>query len=138
MARIAGRHGRIEMGAGSPLDIIGSVTNWTLNQARDYIDVTCFEDTNKVYVTGLGDISGTLAFVYNIDTGSPESGDTLPLFLAAENPDPVVIKLTPNSLDLTHYWTGPAYVDIASIVVDVKGAVTGTGNFKASGSWQRV
>jgi hypothetical protein len=133
--RIHGRHGSIEIG--SPGVIVGSVTKWTLNQARDYVDVTCFGDNNKVYVPGLRDISGTLNFVYDLNPGSPSSGQSEGLFDAAESETPVTIKLVPNTLDTSHYWKGPGYLDLATIDVDVKGAVTGTSNFKASGAWSR-
>lgn len=136
MARIHGRYGQIELG--TPAEIVGSVQKWTLNSARDYVDVTCFGDPNKVYVPGLRDISGSIAFVYNLDVGIPAAGDSEAIFAAAESPDPVEVKLTPSSLDVTHHWSGPAYLDVQSLDVDVKGAVTGVSNFKASGAWTRA
>jgi hypothetical protein len=138
MARITGRHGRVEITDASPAVILGSISQWTLSQARDYVEVTAFEDTNKVYVPGLRDISGTIAFFYSMDAGSPAAGDTEALFEAAESDDPVTLRLTPDSLDTLRSWTGPAYVDVSAFTVDVKGAVSGTANFKASGAWTRA
>lgn len=136
--RIHGRHGRVELGIGSPLTLLGSIKSFTLNQARDYVDVTAFEDTNKVYVPGLRDISGTIAFWYALElASSPVAGDTEALFEAAEGDVPVTLRLTPSSLDLGRNWEGPAYLDLATITVDVSGAVNGSSAFKASGAWVR-
>jgi len=137
MARIHGRHGQVTRTDVSPEVNIGSVMKWTLSQPRDYVEVTCFGDNNKVYVPGLRDISGSIDWAYNLDVGSPAAGDTEELFEMAEADDPVSLALYPSTLDLTHYWAGPAYLDLASLTVDVKGAVTGSSNFKASGSWSR-
>ncbi len=48
----------------------------------------------------------------------------------------MTLKLTPSTLDLTHFWSGPAYLDI-SIDVSVSGAVTLSGNWKGAGTWAR-
>ncbi len=34
-------------------------SGWTLNLGRDYVEATVFGDSNKTYLTGLRDISGT-------------------------------------------------------------------------------
>lgn len=133
--RIHGMKGSVSIG--SPATVLGSTTKWTLSQAKDFVEVTCFGDTSKAWVVGLKDISGQLSFVYNLNPGSPASGDTLPLFQATEVDTPVTLKLTPDTNNASHYWTGQAYLDLSSIDVDVKGAVVGTSNFKGSGNWLR-
>lgn len=138
MARIHGRFGQVSRTDGSPDVIFGSISEFTLNQSRDYVEVTCFQDTNKQYVVGLGDISGTINFFYNLDAGSPEAGDSADLFAAADSATPVTLKLMPNTNDTTHYWTGDAYIDLGTITVSVSGAVSGTANFKGSGNWTRA
>jgi hypothetical protein len=138
MARIHGRYGEVSRTDVSPAVIVGSVSKWTLKQTRDYVEVTSFQDANKTYVVGLKDISGSISFFYNLDTGSPAAGDTEELFDMAESNDPVTIKLTPDTNNPLHYWTGPAYLDIDTIDVDVKGAVNGSATFKASGAWSRA
>lgn len=137
MARIHGRFGQVADISNSPEIIIGSIQKFTLKQSRDYVDVTCFQDPNKTYVVGLKDISGTINFVYNLDSGSPLAGDTEQLFEMADNPDPVQIRLMPDTNNPGHFWYGPAYLDIDTLDVDVKGAVTGSATFKASGAWAR-
>jgi hypothetical protein len=137
MARISGRFGAVEIADSSPVVTLGSITKWTLSKTRNFIDVTCFQDANKVYVPDLPDISGSISFFYSMDAGSPLAGDSEALFEATENPNPVVLRLVPSTNE-SHYWSGPAYVDLNDITVDVKGAVAGTSNFKASGDWSRV
>jgi hypothetical protein len=61
MARVHGRHGQIQMGASSPMAVIGSLNAWSVSFTRDKVDVTSFGDTNKTYLSGLKDVSGTFA-----------------------------------------------------------------------------
>lgn len=135
--RIHGRHGEVSFIDASPAVVIASLNAWTLNMARDYVEVTAFGDANKVYVPGLQDISGTLAGFYDMDEGSPTSGGSLALFEAAEGDTPVTLKLTPNTLDAGKYWSGSSYLDV-SVNVAVNGAVTLSGNFKGAGAWART
>lgn len=137
MARITGSRGQIALTDESPAVVIASINTFTLNQARDYIEVTCFQDPNKTYVPGLPDVGGTFGGFYDRGTGSPEvGGNVVSLFAAAEGDVPVNMELTPDTNDSGHTWTGPAYLDV-SITVDAKGAVSISGNFKASAGWQR-
>lgn len=140
MARFHGSKGSVEMEpsgspGGSPLAEIASLNAWTLSMARDRVDVTAFGDTNKQYVQGLADIKGTFGGFWDTGAGSPDEGNGT-LFDAAEGSTPVTLKLTPSSLDPTHYWTGLAYLD-AAIDVSATGAVTISGSFVAAGDWTR-
>lgn len=135
--RMHGRHGQVAIGSGSPLTVVAALNKWTLNMARDYVDVTAFGDTNKAYVPGLPDISGTLGGFLDQEAGSPDAGGSAALLEAAEGDVPVTLRLTPNTEQAARYWEGPAYLDV-SIDVAVNGACAISGNFKASGAWQRV
>lgn len=134
--RIHGRHGSVEITDSSPAVVLGSLNHWTGNFARDYVEVTAFGDTEKQWVPGLQNREGTLAGFYDLDVASPASGPSVPLFEAAEGDTPVTLKLIPSTLDPTHFWTGPAYLDV-SIDVAVNGAVTLSGNWKGAGAWTR-
>lgn len=134
--RISGRRGEIAITTVSPAVIIGSINQFTLKMGRDYIDVTSFGDVNKTYVPGLPDISGSFSGFLDQETGSPDSGESFPLFEAAEGETPVTLRLTPNTNMTDRNWEGPAYLDV-SIDVPVSGAATISGNFKASGAWTR-
>jgi len=105
-----------------------SLSQWSLDKATDKIDVTSFQDTNKVYVQGLPDIKGALSGFFD-DTNDA-------LFDAAESTDGVKMYLYPSTLVPTNYHAGLAWLD-ASISVDVKGACTVSASFVAAGAWIR-
>jgi hypothetical protein len=102
-----------------------SINTWKGDFKNTYEDVTCFGDTNKVYIPGLMDISGTFAGFWN----SAE----LALFKAAMSPTPGDLKLVPNNTEATFFWKGLAYLD-ASIDCTLQ-APKVTGTFKAAGPW---
>ncbi len=101
-------------------------SQWDLNLARDYVEVTTFGDTNKEYVAGLKDISGT--FNGLLDTSGDlmvnnTSVDDVPLYLYADDGvTPVLIA------------SGPALID-SSITTSNTDAIRVSGNFRASGAW---
>ena len=112
---------------GTPV-VIASLNNWKLSLKTDRIDVTCFNDQNKVYVPGLKDISGSVAGFWN-------SADET-LVEAADAATPGTLKLVPNSTEPTFFWVGTAYMD-ADIDTSVDGAPALTGTFSAAGPWTR-
>ena len=128
MAILSGRYGEVAYlpnGGTPPPVVIASLNAWTASFATDYEEVTAFGDTNRVYVPGLMDISGTVGGFWN----SAE----LKLFEAAVAPLPGTLKLTPNNTEPDYYWTGPAYLD-ASIDCSLA-APKISGNFRAAGPW---
>lgn len=108
----------------NPTEII-SLNGWKLNMAPNYEEVTCFGDTNKVYVPGLIDISGTLSGFWNSSVTT--------LFDAAKQSTPGFLKCLPNSTEASFIFEGLAYMD-ASIDCSL-GAPKVSGNFKAAGPW---
>lgn len=138
MARIHGKRGQVSLTTSSPAVPLISIDAFTLNMARDFVDVTSFGDANKTYVAGLEDISGTFSGNYDRGTGSPESGGNMAdLLEAAGSETPIRLKLEPDTDDPTHYFEGPAYIDL-SISTSASGAVKVSGNFKASGAWTKA
>jgi hypothetical protein len=124
----SGRDGQIlydPTGAG-PGVLIVSMNGWKLSQKTDKTNVTCFGDTNKVYVPGLPDISGTLKGFWN----SVERT----IFEAAQATVPGLLELVPNSTEPTFKWSGLAYLN-ADIDTNVDGAPTVAGEFMAAGPW---
>lgn len=105
---------------------VSNKTEWTLNLNRDYVDATVFGDTNKTYLVGLKDISGTYAGL--MDTSgdllvNATDEDTKQIYLYADDgASPVLIASGPGLLD-------------ASITASNTDAVKVTGNFRASGNW---
>lgn len=129
MAILSGRNGRVSYDAGpaSPTSLspLISVNNWKLSLQTAYEDVTCFGDTNKVYVPGLRDISGSIGGFWN-------STSTV-LIDASSATTPGYLQLEPNHNEPTFLFAGLAYID-ASIDCSLQ-APKLTGTFKAAGPW---
>ena len=106
---------------------VSAKTEWTLNLNRDYVDATVFGDTNKTYLVGLKDISGTYAGF--LDT----AGD---LLVNATDSDEIATYLYAD--DRTSFETlvgsGLALHD-SSINCSNSDAVRVSGNFRAAGPW---
>lgn len=132
---MAGRkHGRkglvkIDADAGSPTTLVtmADINAWTMDASKDRVDVTCFQDTNKIKVTGLPDFSGTIAGIYNAASWRVLFGVVLGDVAA-------VLRLFPCSDDMGEYLEGLANID-GSISVPASGAVTLSGKWDAAGNW---
>lgn len=130
MSILSGRFGTVKWDAGpaspvNPTEII-SLNAWKLSLKTDYEDVTCFGDTNKVYVPGMRDISGSTSGFWN-------SSSTV-LIAASNSATAGYLELSPNSNEATFKFEGLAYMD-ADIDCSAKGAPKLSGTFKAAGSW---
>jgi hypothetical protein len=127
-----GRYGEVRFsatgnGTTPPPTVVLSLNKWKLSCKTDKQNVTCFGDTNKVYVPGMPDVSGNVAGFWN--------SDELVLFTAAMNNDvPGWLELVPNKNEATFVFAGPAYLD-ADIDASVEAAPAVTGDFMAAGSW---
>lgn len=131
MARYPGRKGVVYIstsGSGTASTVI-ALSEWSINSATDKIEVTAFGDTNKTYVQGLKDISGTFS-------GFWDDTETKP-FSAADSSDAVKMYLYPSSDKPGSYFHGTAFLD-CSMNVGVNGAVQISGSFAAASSWGRV
>ena len=122
----SGRYGTVKYDpAGvTPVALI-SLNTWKLSLKTDYEEVTCFGDTNKVYVPGMRDISGSVAGFWN--------SDSVVLFEATEAATPGWLELAPNSTEAEFNWSGLAYLD-ADIDCSLS-APKIKSQFKAAGAW---
>jgi hypothetical protein len=138
MAILSGRNGTVKynaIGASSPgaLVTLVSINGWKLSLKTDYEEVTCFGDTNKVYIPGLRDISGTISGYWN-------SADQTIIHASAAT-TPGLLFLQPNTTDaigsplVAPSFSGTAYLD-ADIDCTVNGAPKLTSSFRAAGAWQ--
>jgi hypothetical protein len=130
VSKYHGQSGRVYLsttGAGTAVLAV-NLTNWSISQPTDRVEVTSFEDTNKVYVQGKRDISGELAGYWD------DLDDAL--FDASESTTPVKMYLYPSADKPTVYWYGTAWLD-ASIETGIDQAVTIKGSFAAATSWAR-
>ncbi|MES2341717.1 MAG: hypothetical protein V4597_08565 [Pseudomonadota bacterium] len=124
-----GRYGTVKWDAApaspeNPVEI-ASLNSWKLSEKTDYSDVTCFGDTNKVWVPGLPDFSGTLGGFWN--------SDNVVLFAAVKSPTPGFLSLAPNSTESSFKFEGLAYMDADIDCTIAVPKVSGT--FKAAGPW---
>lgn len=135
MAIKTGRHGKVfwdgAAGAasppepGSPMEPLISLNSWKLSLKTDYEEVTCFGDTNKVYIPGLRDISGSLGGFWN--------SDNTQLVQATESETPGWLRLEPNDTEASFLFEGLAYLDL-----DIDCSLLApkiTSNFRAAGAW---
>ena len=106
---------------------VATKSEWTLSLNRDYVDATTFGDTNKTYLVGLKDISGTFAGLLDV------SGD---LLLGAASGDSVATYLYAD--DRTSFEvlvaSGLGLFD-AAVNCSLTDAVRISGNFRAAASW---
>ncbi len=129
MAIKTGRYGTVKysaVGSASPLTTVLSVNGWKLSLKTDYEDVTCFGDSNKVYIQGLRDINGTITGFWN--------SSALLLVDASQQTVPGYLQLAPNSTESTFTFAGLAWMDV-DIDCTVKGAPKLSATFKAAGTW---
>jgi hypothetical protein len=130
--RLHGKRGALYLGGRIGTGVkITDKTEYTLDLGRDYVDATVFGDSNKVWLTGLRNVQGTINGL--LDTSgdylvNATTSDTEQLFLYADdtanNPTnaPILIAF------------GPALLD-ATITVSNTDAEKCSGNFRASGAW---
>ena len=121
MAIKTGRYGKVKWDpAGTtPVELI-SLNAWTGDFKTEFEDVTCFGDTNRVYIPGLKNAEGTLGGFWN--------STNVEIFEAAEQEMPGMLKLIPNTTEPTFLWSGLAYMDAA---IDCSLAAP-----KVSGTWK--
>jgi hypothetical protein len=133
----SGRNGLVKWdptGVGGATAIaLMSIKNWTLSLKTEKLNVTCFQDQNRVYLPGLRDIAGTLTGFWN--------SEDLSLIEATEMTTPGHLVLIPDTTDLDggtpgapFAFEGPAYLD-AEIDTDVEGAPGLSGEILAAGTW---
>lgn len=126
MSRIHGRRGRLYVGLASDTaaaEPVSFLTKWTLDAATDDVDVTALGDSNKIYVSGLPDASGSFNGWY--DTASAG------LYTVARDGLPRKFYLYP-TIDATgQYFFGTGLFDF-HIEGGVGEAISTSGNWKAS------
>lgn len=125
--KLHGKNGAIYLnGAKGVGTKVATKTEWTLALNRDYVDATVFGDTNKTYLVGLKDVTGTYAGI--LDT----SGD---LLVNATDAEATTIYLYADDGAVpVLIANGPGLFD-ASITANNTDAIRVTGNFRAAGNW---
>jgi hypothetical protein len=133
----SGRNGLVKYdptGAGGPTAVaLMSIKTWTASFATEKINVTCFQDTNRVFLPGMRSADGTLSGFWN--------SEDLTLVEATQATTPGYLELIPDTTDLNtgvppapYTFSGLAWLDM-EINTDVEGAPALTGTWSAAGSW---
>lgn len=130
--KLHGKNGAIYLAAagGAKVKILNK-TEWALNLNRDFVDATTFGNTNKVYLVGLKDISGTYAGLLDLSGDSlvnaSDSGEMY-IYLYADD----TVNNTTGAPILVAYGLG--FLD-ASLTGSSTDAIKCTGNFRAAANW---
>lgn len=131
MARIHGRRGRLYVGIASDsatAEPVAFLNKWGINFATDKVDVTCFGDTNKVYVSGLPDASGDYAGFYDTTTAQ--------LYTASQDGLARKFYLYPDTSDGDYFW-GTALFDFG-VTGEVAAGVAVSGSWSAASAVTKV
>jgi hypothetical protein len=131
MARLHGRNGRlyVNITSGGTAEPIAFLNNWDIQFAVDNAEVTAFGDTNKVYVAGLPDASGSFSGFYDDATAQ--------VYTAAADGVARKFYLYPTTSATGQYWFGTALFDF-SVSSSVDGAITISGDFQAASAVTKV
>jgi hypothetical protein len=125
--KLHGKNGAIYIGGPKGTGTkVATKNEWTLSLGRDYVDATTFGDTNRTYLVGLRDVSGTFAGLMDVSGDllvNASSSDIVELYLYADDgSSPILIG------------SGPSLID-AQINASNADAIRVSGNFRAAGNW---
>lgn len=125
MARIHGRSGAFyfNITSGGTAEPMAYLKQWSIAFATDNAEVTSMGDTNKIYVAGLPDASGSFAGVY--DNATAQS------YTAAQDGVARKFYLYPNTGSAGIYWFGTCLLDF-NATGDVSDAVNISGDWQAA------
>jgi len=125
--KLHGKNGAIYIDGAKGSGIkVATKNEWTLSLGRDYVDATTFGDTNRTYLVGLRDVSGTFSGLMDVSGDilvNATASDIVQLYLYADDgASPILIG------------SGPALVD-GQINASNADAIRMSGNFRAAGNW---
>jgi hypothetical protein len=131
--KLHGKNGAIFIAAQGGAKVkVAAKTEWSLNLNRDFVDSTTFGNTNKTYLVGLKDISGTYAGLLDLSgdllVNAADSGEMY-VYLYADD----TVNNSTNAPIIVAY--GPGFLD-ASLTASNTDAIKVTGNFRAADNWE--
>lgn len=131
MSRIHGRAGRLYVAitSGGTAEPIAFLRSYSLGFATDNVEVTAFGDSNKTYVAGLPDATGSYAGFWDDATAQ--------LYTAATDGVARKFYLYPDNTQTGKYWYGTAIFDF-SVEGAVDGSVNISGDFNAASQIAKV
>lgn len=131
MARQHGRNARLYMGitSGGTAEPVAFLRQWSISFTTDNVEVTSFGDTNKVYVAGLPDASGSYSGFYDDATAQ--------FYTAAQDGVARRFYLYPSTTSTAQYFFGTGLFDF-SLESTVDGANSISGDFQAASIVSKV
>lgn len=131
MPRQHGRNARLYMGitSGGTAEPVAFLRQWSISFTTDNVEVTAFGDTNKVYVAGLPDASGSYSGFYDDATAQ--------MFTSSQDGIARRFYLYPSTTNATQYFFGTGLFDF-SLETTVDGANTISGDFQAASIVSKV
>jgi hypothetical protein len=132
VARRHARNSRLYMAltSGGTAEPIAFINQWNFDQNTDTAEVTALGDTNKIYVSGLPDASGSLSGWYD--------DATVQTYTAALDGQPRKFYQYSDIVnDPGQYWFGTILVDF-SLKGGVSDALAFSANWKAASSIAKV
>jgi hypothetical protein len=125
--KLHGKNGAIYIGGPKGTGIkVSNKNEWTLSLGRDYVDATTFGNTNRTYLVGLRDVSGTFSGLMDVSGDllvNATTSDIMDLYLYADDgASPILIA------------SGPSLID-AQVNASNADAIRMSGNFRAAGNW---
>jgi hypothetical protein len=129
--RIHGRNGLAYLSVhnGDAASPVAYLNSWAASWARDVTDVTTLADTQRVYVTGLPDASGTFTGFWDDATSQT--------YTAATDGLPRSMYLYPDSANMSQYISGLVLPDL-TVTGGAGTAVTISVNWAAAGPVTRT
>lgn len=132
MAKYHGKKAKIYFstsGSGAAVNV-ANLNAWAINGTTDKVETTSFGDTNKTYVQGLEDVTGTIGGFFDDATSAA-------LYTGKSSSDGIKVYIYPSADAPGRYFYGPAWLDL-SFQGSTTTAVTLSGNLAANGSWGAV
>jgi hypothetical protein len=131
MPRQHGRNARLYMGitSGGTAEPVAFLRQWSISFTTDNVEVTAFGDSNKVYVAGLPDASGSYSGFYDDATAQ--------FYTAAQDGVARRFYLYPSTASSSQYFFGTGLFDF-SLETTVDGANTISGDFQAASIVSKV
>ena len=125
MSRLHGRNGRlyINLTSGGTAEPVTFLRQWSISFSTENADVTANGDTNKVYVAGLPDVSGSFSGWYD--------DATVQTYTAAVDGVARKFYLYPTTNATGQYWFGTALFDF-NVEAAVDGGIAISGDFQAA------
>lgn len=135
MAKYHGRGGALLMGAANAgaATLVQNLTEWSVNQEMDLVEVSSLGDSAKTFVAGMKDIKADMSGYFSDSEDVPFDA-----FDQAITGGTVNLYLYPAGTSVAEYIYGAVWPKSVEISTSVNGAVTFTCGVQFNGTATRV